>query len=46
MKVLLGHLDWVLGTKDLHSDPAEERFLGLGIVNIFSKWSNLLLKMG
>ena len=48
MKVLLGHLDWGLGTKDLHSDPAEaeERFLGLGIVNIFSKWSNLLLKMG
>ena len=28
MKVLLGHLDWGLGTKGLHSDKA---FLGLHI---------------
>ena len=26
MKVLLGHLDWGLGTKDAHSDLAEKKF--------------------
>ena len=26
MKVLLGHLDWGLGTKGLHNDPAEKTF--------------------
>ena len=26
MKVLLGHLDWGLGTKDLHNDPADNFF--------------------
>ena len=46
MKVLLGHLDWGLGTKDPHSDPAEKNFLGLCIISNVSKWSNLLLKMG
>ena len=46
MKVLLGHLDWRLGTKELHSDPAEKTFLGLCIVSSISKWSNLWLKMG
>ena len=46
MKVLLGHLDWELGTIGLHSDPADKTFLGLCIVcNVF-KWSKLLLKMG
>ena len=33
MKVCLGHLDWVLGTKDPHSDPSDKTFLGLQIVN-------------
>ena len=28
LKVLLGHLDWRLGTKGRHSDPAEKDFLG------------------
>ena len=46
MKVLLGHLDWGLGTKDLHSDPADKTLLGLHVVSNVSKWSNLLLKMG
>ena len=46
MKVLLGHLDWGLGTKDLHSGPAGKHFLGLHIVSNVSKRSNLLLKMG
>ena len=46
MKVLLGHLDWGLGTKSPHSDPADKTFLGLCIVGNVSKWSNLLLKMG
>ena len=46
MKVLLGHLDWVLGTKGLHSEPADKTFLGLHIVSNVSKWSNLLLKIG
>ena len=42
MKVLLGHLDWGLDTKDPHSDPAHKTFLGLHIVSNVSKWSNLL----
>ena len=42
MKVLLGYLDWVLGTKGPHSDPADKTFLGLRIVSNVSKW----LKMG
>ena len=46
MKVLLGHLDWGLGTKGPHSDPAEKTFLNLDIVSVVSNWSNLLLKMG
>ena len=46
MKVLLGYLDWQLGTKDLHSDPADKSFLGLHIVNDVSKGTNRLLKMG
>ena len=45
MKVLLGHLDWELGTKDLQSDPADKAFLGLHIVSNVSKWSNVLLKI-
>ena len=45
MKVHLGHLDWGLGNKHLQSDPADKNFLGLHIVSIVSKWSNLLLKM-
>ena len=28
MKVLLGHLDWELGTKDSLSDPAHKTFFG------------------
>ena len=39
------HLDWGLGTKGLHSDPADKTFLSLHIVSNVSKWSNLLLKM-
>ena len=46
MKDLLGHLDWGLGTKGPHSDPAEKTFLGLHIFSNFSKGSSLLLKMG
>ena len=46
MNVLLGHLDWGLGTKGPHSDPADKTYLGLHIVSSVSKWSNLLLKMG
>ena len=45
MKVILGHLDWGLGTKSSHSDPADKTFLGLCIVSTVSKWSNRLLKM-
>ena len=45
-KVLLGDLDWGLGTKGPQSDPADKTFLGLCIVSNVSKWSNLLLKMG
>ena len=46
MKVLLGHLDWGLGTKGPHSDPADKTFLGRCIVSNVSKWSELLLKIG
>ena len=46
MKVLLGHLDWGLGTKSPHSDPADYTFLGLCIVSNVSKWPNILLKNG
>ena len=46
MKVLLGYLNWGLGTKGPHSDPADKTFLGLHVVSNVSKWSNLLLKMG
>ena len=42
MKVLLGYLDWGLGTKGQRSDPADKTFLGLHIVSNVSKWSNLL----
>ena len=45
MKVFLEHLDWVLGTKGPHSDPAEKTFLGLCIGSNISKWSRFLLKM-
>ena len=43
MKVLLGHSDWELGTKGLHSEPADKNFLGLCIVSNVSKWWNFLL---
>ena len=33
MKVPLGHLDWGLGTKGPHSDPADKTLLGLCIVS-------------
>ena len=46
MKVFWGDLDCGLDTKGLHSDPANKTFLDLCIVSNFSKWSNLLLKMG
>ena len=46
MKVLLGHLDWGLGTKVPHSDPGDNLFWGLCIVSNVSKWSSLLLKVG
>ena len=46
LKVPLGHLDWGLGTKGPHSDPAGKTFLGLFFVSNVSKWSKLLLKMG
>ena len=46
MNVLMGHLDWGLGTKVPQSDPADQTFLGLHVVSNVSKWSNLLLKMG
>ena len=46
MKVLLWHLDWVLGTKGPHTDPADKTFLGLHIDSNVSKGSNLLLKVG
>ena len=37
MKVLLGHLDWGLGTKGPPGDPADKTFLGLHIVSNVSK---------
>ena len=46
MKVFWGDLDCGLGTKGLHSDPADKTFLDLCIVSNFLKRSNLLLKMG
>ena len=46
MKVLLGHLDWRLGTKVPRSDSADKTFLVLGIASSVSKWPKLLLKMG
>ena len=46
MKFLLGHLDWGLGNKRPHSDPADKTLLGLCIVSNVSKWPNFLLKMG
>ena len=45
MNVLLGHLDWGLGSKGPHSDPAAN-IQGLDIGSSVSKWSNLLSKMG
>ena len=38
MKLLLGYLDWGLGTKGPHSNPAGKTFLGLHIVSNVSKW--------
>ena len=46
IKLLFGHLDWGLGTKGPHSDPADKTFLDLCSVSNVSEWSNLLLKMG
>ena len=45
MKVLLGYLDWGLGIKDQHSDPADKNLFGLCIVSNVCKWSKVLLKM-
>ena len=42
MIVLLGHLDWGLGTKDPSIDPADKTFLGLCIVRNVSEWSKLV----
>ena len=38
MKVLLGHSDWGLGTKDPRSDPADKTFSGLCIISNVFKW--------
>ena len=46
MKVLLGQLNWGLGAKGPHSDPADKTFLGLCTVSNVSKRSNFLLRMG
>ena len=46
MKVLLGHLDWGLGTKGLQSNPVNKTFLGLGTVSNVSDWPSLMLKVG
>ena len=46
IKVPLGHLDWGLGNKGPHSDPADKTYLDLCIASNISKWSNFLLKMG
>ena len=37
MEVLLGQLEWGLGTKGPYSDPADKTFLGLCIVSNVSK---------
>ena len=36
MKVILGHLDWGLGTKGPHNESADKTFLGLHIVMFLS----------
>ena len=46
MKVLLGDLDWGLGTKGKRSDSVDKTFLGQCFVSNVSKWSNFLLKIG
>ena len=46
MNILLGHLDWGLGTKGPHSNPADKTYLGPCIVSNVPEWSNLLLKIG
>ena len=45
MKVLLGQLDWGLGTKGPHCDAAGKTFLGLCFISNVSKWLKLLLKI-
>ena len=40
------YLDWKLGTKDPHSDPADKTVLGLHLVSSASKLPDFLLKMG
>ena len=44
--VLLGHLDWGLGTKGPRNGRTDKTFLGLRIASNIPKWSNLLLKIG
>ena len=39
-------LDWGVGTKALHGDPADKTFSGMCVVSNVSTWSKLLLKMG
>ena len=46
MKVLLGHLDLGMDTKDPHSNLGDKTFLGLCIVSNVCKRSKLLLKWG
>ena len=46
MKVLLGHLDWGLATKDPHGDPADQTVLRVHIISNVSKWSNLVFING
>ena len=46
MKVVLGHLNWGLGTKGPQGDPVDKTFFGLCIASNVSKWSKFLLKMG
>ena len=36
MKIILGHLDWGLGTKGPHSDSADKTFLSLHTVMFLS----------
>ena len=45
MNVLLGHIDWELGTKGSYNDPAYKILGGLCIVSDVSKRPNLFLKM-